>query len=406
MTDYLMLPLAVLPFPDIDPVIVQIGPLAIHWYGLGYVVGILFAWWYAKRLVANPRLWPAGVKPMRPEDIDDFLVWAAIGVVLGGRVGYILFYDLARYLANPLDIFAVWQGGMSFHGGFAGVDARHDPVRPLARHRHLDACSTSSRPACRSGSASSASPTSSIPSFGAGRPTFPGPSSSRTAGRYPRHPSQLYEAALEGLVLFLVLRLLTHGFLKLKNPGSVSRRLPRRLWAVAHLRRILPRARPAARLPRRRLADHGHGAFRADGAFRPLGHLAGEVAGGAIRRGMNRLGEKIAGLIQAAGPISVADYMAVCLFDPDDGYYTTREPFGATGDFITAPEVSQMFGELVGVWLVEAWQATGKPAASDDGRDRPWTRHADEGHGPHHRPDRAGSCFRRSLRARSRQALV
>jgi SAM-dependent MidA family methyltransferase len=76
---------------------------------------------------------------------------------------------------------------------------------------------------------------------------------------------------------------------------------------------------------------------------------------------MNRLGEKIAGLIRAAGPISVADYMAICLFDPEDGYYTTREPFGAKGDFVTAPEVSQMFGELVAVWLVQAWQANGKP---------------------------------------------
>ncbi|MEQ1943279.1 class I SAM-dependent methyltransferase [Mesorhizobium sp. VNQ89] len=77
---------------------------------------------------------------------------------------------------------------------------------------------------------------------------------------------------------------------------------------------------------------------------------------------MNRLGEKIARLIRAAGPISVADYMAMCLFDPDDGYYTTREPFGAKGDFITAPEVSQMFGELVAVWLVQAWEAIGRPA--------------------------------------------
>ncbi|HEY6630471.1 MAG TPA: class I SAM-dependent methyltransferase [Rhizobiaceae bacterium] len=78
-----------------------------------------------------------------------------------------------------------------------------------------------------------------------------------------------------------------------------------------------------------------------------------------MNRPPNRLGEKIAGLIRAAGPISVADYMAICLFDPDHGYYTTREPFGAGGDFITAPEVSQMFGELVAVWLVEAWQANG-----------------------------------------------
>ncbi len=76
---------------------------------------------------------------------------------------------------------------------------------------------------------------------------------------------------------------------------------------------------------------------------------------------MNRLGEKIAALIGAAGPISVADYMAICLFDPEHGYYTTREPFGAAGDFVTAPEVSQMFGELVAVWLVEAWSAVGAP---------------------------------------------
>ena len=76
---------------------------------------------------------------------------------------------------------------------------------------------------------------------------------------------------------------------------------------------------------------------------------------------MNRLGQKIARLIQSSGPISVADYMMICLFDPDDGYYTTRDPFGAGGDFVTAPEVSQMFGELVGVWLVAAWQAARRP---------------------------------------------
>ena len=121
MIEYLALPLAALPFPDIDPVIVRIGPLAVHWYGVAYVVGILFGWWYAKRLITDPRLWPEGVKPMKPEDIDDLLVWAALGIVLGGRVGYILFYDFPRYLANPLDIFAVWQGGMSFHGGFLGT---------------------------------------------------------------------------------------------------------------------------------------------------------------------------------------------------------------------------------------------------------------------------------------------
>jgi SAM-dependent MidA family methyltransferase len=92
-----------------------------------------------------------------------------------------------------------------------------------------------------------------------------------------------------------------------------------------------------------------------------VGNVASEVAGSPFRHGMNRLGEKIAGLIRVAGPISVADYMAICLFDPDNGYYTTREPFGIDGDFVTAPEVSQMFGELVAVWLVQAWRAAGSP---------------------------------------------
>ena len=120
VTEFL-LPLTVLTFPQIDPVLLQIGPLAVHWYGLGYVVGILFAWWYARRLVTNDRLWGPGGSAISPVDIDDFLIWAAAGVVLGGRLGYILFYDFARYIENPASIFAVWQGGMSFHGGFLGV---------------------------------------------------------------------------------------------------------------------------------------------------------------------------------------------------------------------------------------------------------------------------------------------
>ena len=214
---------------------------------------------------------------MKPEDLDDFLVWAALGVVLGGRLGYMLFYDFARYLANPLDIFAVWQGGMSFHGGFLGTTLA---MILFARSRgisDLDACSTSSRPACRWRSVWCASPISSIPNFGAGRPTFPGRSNSRMAARFTRHPSQLYEAALEGLVLFVLLRILTHSFLKLKTPGFVAGAFVAGYGAVAHLRRVLPRAGPAARLSVRRLADHGHGAVAADGAGSASGRWRGRA---------------------------------------------------------------------------------------------------------------------------------
>ncbi|MCO5065149.1 MAG: prolipoprotein diacylglyceryl transferase [Rhizobiaceae bacterium] len=212
---------AELPFPDIDPVIVQLGPLAIHWYGLGYVVGILFGWWYAKRLCTDTRLWPNGKSPIKATDIDDLLVWAALGIVLGGRIGYILFYDLSRYLANPFDIFAVWQGGMSFHGGFLGVLIamivfslkRGLPMRSLFDVIAPSATVGIGLVRC----------TNFINSELWGRPTdvpwsivFP------NGGPFARHPSQLYEALLEGFALFLLLRYLTHGRLRLATPGFVA----------------------------------------------------------------------------------------------------------------------------------------------------------------------------------------
>lgn len=221
MIDHLFLPLTALPFPNIDPIILRIGPLAIHWYGVGYIVGILFAWWYAKRLAANARLWPNGVLPMKPEDLDDFVLWAAVGVVAGGRVGYILFYDLPKYLANPLDIFAVWQGGMSFHGGILGVTLA---MILFARRRGIHVWSLFDVVAAGVPVGLGLVRVANfINSELWGRPTdvawaveFP------NGGPFPRHPSQLYEALLEGLVLFLVLRLLTHSGLKLKTPRFVS----------------------------------------------------------------------------------------------------------------------------------------------------------------------------------------
>jgi phosphatidylglycerol:prolipoprotein diacylglycerol transferase len=216
-----LLPVAALPFPEIDPVLVQIGPLAIHWYGLAYVAGIVFAWWYARRLVSNPRLWPDGTLPMKPQDIDDFVMWAAVGVVLGGRIGYVLFYDFARYIANPADIFAVWQGGMSFHGGILGTTiamylfARSRGIRPWSL---FDVVATGVPVGLGLGRLANF-----INSELWGRTSdvswavlFP------NGGPLPRHPSQLYEGLLEGVVLFLVLRLLTHSCLKLKAPRYIS----------------------------------------------------------------------------------------------------------------------------------------------------------------------------------------
>ena len=217
----LLLPLAALPFPEIDPVIVQIGPLAIHWYGLGYVVGILFAWWYARRLVANDRLWAGDRSPLTAEDIDDFLIWAAAGVVLGGRIGYILFYDLAKYLANPAEMLAVWSGGMSFHGGLTGiiiamiVFARRRGIRVYSLLDVIAAVAPLAFFLVRV--------TNFINSELWGRTTdvpwafvFP------NGGPVPRHPSQLYEGLLEGLLLFFILWFLIWRRGKLAWPRYVG----------------------------------------------------------------------------------------------------------------------------------------------------------------------------------------
>ncbi len=222
MPETLLLPLAALPFPDIDPVLIRLGPLAIRWYGLAWIAGLLFAWWYAKRLLMDGRLWPGGKAPYEPADIDDFLLWAAIGTLLGGRLGYILFYDLGRYLQNPLEIFAIWEGGMSFHGGAIGTTLA---MLLFARSRgrspwHLFDVITAGIPV----GLGLVRVTNFINSELWGRTTdvpwafvFP------NGGPLPRHPSQLYEALLEGLVLFVVLRFATHSSLRLgRSPGYVA----------------------------------------------------------------------------------------------------------------------------------------------------------------------------------------
>src|SRR5437868_4175842 len=111
------LPFLVLPFPAIDPIAIAIGPIAIRWYALAYIAGVVAGWIYAGLLAATPGYW-CGLKLPAQSDVDDVIAWVELGVVLGGRIGYVLFYNFASYLQNPSEILAVWRGGMSFHGGF------------------------------------------------------------------------------------------------------------------------------------------------------------------------------------------------------------------------------------------------------------------------------------------------
>jgi len=209
--------LLALPFPAIDPVIVELGPFALRWYALAYVAGILLGWWYMRALVRNERLWAPGQPRPSLVDVDDVVLWATLGIVLGGRIGYVLFYNPLYFLQNPAEILVIWEGGMSFHGGFLGVVLavalfswrRRVPLGSLA-----DIVAVSTPFGLLFGRLANFingelwGRTTDVPwAF-----VFP------RAGPEPRHPSQLYEAALEGLVLFLVLRLLTHRFGILKRP--------------------------------------------------------------------------------------------------------------------------------------------------------------------------------------------
>ena len=113
------MPLYVIPFPAFDPVLISIGPFAIRWYALAYIVGILLGWLYARAIIRTEALW-GGPAPLTVTDYDDFVLWVTLGIILGGRIGYVLFYNPAYFAAHPLEILQLWKGGMSFHGGFLG----------------------------------------------------------------------------------------------------------------------------------------------------------------------------------------------------------------------------------------------------------------------------------------------
>jgi phosphatidylglycerol:prolipoprotein diacylglycerol transferase len=207
-------------FPDVDPVALHLGPLQIRWYALAYISGLLLGWQLLRRLVIKPPFaaWP--------EDVDDFLTYATFGVILGGRLGYVVFYQPQYFLAHPLQILEVWQGGMSFHGGFLGVAtatilfahqrniafqspadriARAAPMaqRKMALWRFADRIAVVAPIGLCLGR---------IANFINGElwgrvapATLPWAMIFPRADNLPRHPSQLYQAGMEGVVLFLIL---------------------------------------------------------------------------------------------------------------------------------------------------------------------------------------------------------
>jgi phosphatidylglycerol---prolipoprotein diacylglyceryl transferase len=222
---------AALPFPDIGPELfsVTIGgfTFALRWYALAYLAGLLIAWRIGRALMARPALWPGSTAPAEPAKIDDLLTLIILGVIVGGRLGFVLFYQPGYYLSNPLEIVKVWEGGMSFHGGFLGVVAAGlwFAWRQGASAIQLgDTFALAVTPGLFLGRLANF-----VNGELWGRPTtlpwgvvFPGEAAQTCPGIAPglcaRHPSQLYEAGLEGLLLGLALYLLFRAD-ALKRPG-------------------------------------------------------------------------------------------------------------------------------------------------------------------------------------------
>jgi phosphatidylglycerol:prolipoprotein diacylglycerol transferase len=204
-----------LVYPAIDPVLVQIGPFAIRWYSLAYVVGILLGWRYMLLLIRRS---PAGIEARH---IDDLVVWVTLGIILGGRIGYTMFYKPGYFLGHPLEILAMWRGGMSFHGGLVGVLIA---VALFARLRKIDLVPLGDVIVC-------AVPIGLF--FGRIANFINGELFGRASGVpwamvFPhggplaRHPSQLYEAVLEGLVLFCILAWLAYRTRAFARPGLIG----------------------------------------------------------------------------------------------------------------------------------------------------------------------------------------
>ncbi|MBU9698048.1 prolipoprotein diacylglyceryl transferase [Rhodobacteraceae bacterium HSP-20] len=222
-----------IPFPDISPEIFRIDlggfSFALRWYALAYIVGLVAGWKLIARLVSTPRLWPAGA-PMTPAQVESLLTWVILGVVLGGRLGFVVFYQPAYYMQNPGHILRVWEGGMSFHGGFLGVVVagiafcrlNRIPMLPLA-----DLMAIVAPIGIGLGRLANF-----INAELWGRPTtlpwgviFPGEAAQTcpgVVGLCARHPSQLYEAALEGALLFAALLYVTYRKGWLSTPGRIA----------------------------------------------------------------------------------------------------------------------------------------------------------------------------------------
>jgi phosphatidylglycerol:prolipoprotein diacylglycerol transferase len=213
------MPTLVLPFPAINPVLVQWGPLAIRWYALAYIAGLVIGWRLIRSIVSIDRYWNGAPRPSA-DSIDDLLVYCAFGVIIGGRLGNVLLYDPGYYLSNPIEIFKIWEGGMAFHGGLIGALIgvllfawRYETPAMTV----LDLCSLVAPIGIFLGRIANFI----RPELWGRRADVPWAMVFPGTDGAPRHPSQIYEALLEGLLTFVVLYSLAQTG-ALRRPGVIT----------------------------------------------------------------------------------------------------------------------------------------------------------------------------------------
>ena len=214
------MPFLLIAFPVFDPIAISIGPFAIRWYALAYIGGIVLGWIYARSLIKNEKLW-GGPAPISLVQMDDFILWVTLGIILGGRTGYVLFYNLPFFIQHPAEIFELWKGGMSFHGGFLGC------VVAVMWFAHKNRISILSLGDITTAVGPIGLFLGRIANFINGElwgrpadPNLPWAMIFPTGGPLPRHPSQLYEAGLEGILLFTILAVMIR-LGALKRPGLI-----------------------------------------------------------------------------------------------------------------------------------------------------------------------------------------
>jgi phosphatidylglycerol:prolipoprotein diacylglycerol transferase len=214
------MPYLAIAFPVFDPVAISLGPVAIRWYALAYIGGIVLGWIYARALIKNEKLW-GGPAPISLVQLDDFILWVTIGIIVGGRTGYVLFYNLPFFAQHPAAIFMLWEGGMSFHGGFLGCVvavmwfARRNGIPILSLGDVVTAVGPIGLFLGRLANFVNSELWGRVAD-----PSLPWGVIFPNGGPLPRHPSQLYEAFLEGIVLFTVLAVMIRMG-ALKRPGLI-----------------------------------------------------------------------------------------------------------------------------------------------------------------------------------------